>query len=303
VAYIDAFWGRLGYWSLIVFTLATPMVVNLQFIRRYTYAGTALVQMSLIGAILINRLPETTSLFFSLAVNIIFSSLFLNRVFEWLTWCAFRGPDIALSTNIAAVDEFPDERELMDSSVTTSGRLKDAAAELEVLTKDAVATIQRETIGSKEPLLPTRRPMGSSGARKKSDDKRPEESPRREEASDADIIKRSANRRYTAGERLLLCFWILVLLPGSLTWAYLLNVLPMVENLFPYHPMRYWISAFYLFGVVLMSAWCGVCRTYLQILQQGVIEIREAVIDLSTRLKVQFELLWEQLQNSSSRVD
>jgi hypothetical protein len=296
-AYLDPMWGRVGYWAAISFVLAVPVIVNLFFIRRYTHAGTNLVQMALIGAIWINRLPETTSLFFSLSVNILWSTLFFFRALEWLFWVSFRGADSSMSMNMADVHEFPREGDLARTSVTTSGRLSDTASELTDATMEALSSIKAD----ERPLLPTVRNRHRKKHSSGDDPSRSTEELRHgKEATDQEIINRSARRSYTAGDAVLLATWVFVLLPCSCTWLYQLNVLPMVETLFPSHPMRHWIASFYVFGVIFVVAWCNVTRTYLQILQQGVIEIREAFIELVIKLRVQYEVLSEHVSNLST---
>lgn len=292
-AYLDPLWGRVGYWATISFVIIVPLVVNLFFIRRYTHAGTNLTQMALIAAIWINRLPETTSLFFSLSVNIIWSTLFFFRALEWIFWVSLRGGDSSASMNIADVDEFPREKDLAKTSVTTTGRLSDTANELGSATMEALSSIKS---ADEVPLLPTVRNRTKRRGSADADANKPEEV-NEKEATDQEIIDRSATRSYTAGEVILIVVWVFILLPCTCTWFYQLNVLPMVENLFPSHPMRHWIASFYIFGVILVVCWCNVTRTYLQILQQGVIEIREAFNELATKLRVQYEILSEHVAN------
>lgn len=286
IAYLDPMWGQVCYYGLLVLVMGIPLVVNTFFIRRYTFAGCVLIQISLLAAVWINRLPETTSLFFSLAVNLIFSSLITIRVFEWLAWCAFRGADSALTANVTDVNEYPSERDLSNTSITTAGRFKDAVSEVQQMTSEALYQIKTDVI------LPTTSPTVRRKKKHDEEDTTPPDHEVRKEASDKLLLSRMRDRVYTAGDVFLLIIWIFLLVPSVCVWLYVINVLPMIENIFPTHPMRAWMASFYLV-IIFICSWSGVCRTFLQILQQGVIDIKESMIELSNSLRVQHELLGE----------
>lgn len=271
-AYLDPWVGKAQFYAILCFVLVIPFVVNTYFIRRYTHAGTSLIQCALLLCVWIHRLPDTSSLLFSVFINLLLSSLVLLRVCEWLSWASFRGSDSAISIIVAKVKEYPSEQALSKSEVSSIGRLQQTSKEVQGMIQDTIHRLKHP--GTHQQRLPTYRPSST-----------PSGLPSPPEVPDQELLERSLAGRYSTGEVILLVLWILVLLPSATTWVLTLNVIPVVEILFPTHPARIWMAAFYLAAFLAYFAWATVCRTFLQILQQGVVDIREAMIVFANNLK------------------
>ena len=98
--------GDLIYWALAGYMVVAPFIVNGYFMRKYAHLGSSMVTVALLVAAWINQLPDTTSIFFSLAVSLLISSLAPVKAIEYISWLKLVGFDSALYTNIINSREF-----------------------------------------------------------------------------------------------------------------------------------------------------------------------------------------------------
>lgn len=288
LAYIDHLWGTACYYILLAMIIAVPLLVNTFFIRRYTHAGISLINMTLLICIWINRLPDTTSLFFSVWVNLLLSTLVTFRVFEWISWSCFRGSDSAISKTISDAKEFPTEVALANTEITTSGRAHQLIREVREMSAEAIERVREvESGGSgtykRLPVYRSQKHIDDDDDNEEGDDTLAS----RAEIPDQALLRRIRDAPYSTGEVILVLLWTAILAPCVCLWLVTLNVLPFIETMFPVNPARIYLAVFYLIGFAMYFAWATVCRTFLQILQQGVVELREAFIELTTNLKAQ----------------
>lgn len=287
--YVAPLAGEITFYVVASFVALVPLLVNTCFIRRYTHAGVSLIEQSLLACFWLARLPDYTSFYFAVVLNLIFATVQTLLVFEWLGALILRGPDSALAKILAGAREFASERDLIETPVTTLGRVRQTAREAWHATRDTLERVRDDTGG---PISLTQRPPRATAQDAEAAfvhkanllAETVESDADADVLTDQEILARSALRPWAAGDVLLLVLWLVVLTPATAGWLVVFNVLPAIEVFFPNNPVRGWMAALYLVAVM-VSGWSIACQQWLQILQEHFIDVKEALIAFAARLR------------------
>ena len=232
----------------------------------------SLVEQALLACFWLARLPDYTSLYFSVILNLIFATLQTLLVFEWLGFLLFRGSDSGISKILEGVREYPTEKELTDDAPR--------------VTKEHKRALPLVTLLQQPP--PVVDPREAEEAYERQVDVLDDQIRRQNMPSNREILERSSRRTWTAGELVLVLAWLVLLAPATSAWLVAFNILPAVELFFPNNAIRGWMSALYMVVVVFL-AWSSACQQWLQMLQENFVEIKEAQIAFAAKLRDKWE--------------
>lgn len=103
---VPPMFGDFIYWALAGYMLVAPFIVNGYFMRRFANLGSTMVTIALIISAWINRLPDTTSAFFSIGVSLLGASFALRDSLSYLVWIRLAGTDSSLFDSLVRSYEF-----------------------------------------------------------------------------------------------------------------------------------------------------------------------------------------------------
>jgi hypothetical protein len=103
---VPPLFGDFLYWALSAYMLVAPFLVNGYFMRRFANLGSTMVTIALLISAWINRLPDTTSAFFSIGVSLLGASFALRDALSYLVWIRLAGTDSSLFDALVRSYEF-----------------------------------------------------------------------------------------------------------------------------------------------------------------------------------------------------